>query len=104
LHNDKKYFWYDYLALFILPGYTLYLLYRNVGGIVLWVFFFWVVFGPILEFVVGKSYLNLKGKHLWVYEKLPLFNKTTSWLSIPYWAFAGLGIWAANQVLTQWLR
>ncbi len=80
------------------------LLYFAEGIKVLYVLLFWVVFGPLLEMLVGQTYLALTGRHLWIYEKLPISNRTTSWLSIPFWAFGGLGMWAINRVLDIYIR
>lgn len=99
LHYKKKYFWYDYAAIFLLPAMAFALLYEAEGKKILYVFVFWVVFGPLLEILVGQTYLSLTGRHLWVYEKLTISNRTTSWLSVPFWAFGGLGMWALNRVL-----
>ena len=99
LHYKKKYFWYDYAAIFFLPGTAFGLLYFAEGVKVLYVLFFWVVFGPMIEMMLGHTYLKLMGRHLWIYEKFPFSNRTTSWLSLPFWAFGGLGMWALNRVL-----
>ena len=104
-HNQNKiYFWYDYAALFILPTATFYLLYKNIGPVVIVIFLAWIIFGPLLEATVGWAYLGIRGKHLWVYERYPILNKTSSWLTLPFWAFAGLGIWSVNQLLSSFFR
>ncbi len=104
LHYKKKYFWYDYAAIFLLPGVALGLLYTAEGAKVFQVLAFWVICGPVLEIIMGQTYLKLMGRHLWVYEKLPISNRTSSWLSIPFWAFGGLGMWAINRVLDIYIR
>ncbi len=99
LHYKKRYFWYEYAAVFLLPSFSLFLLYNAVGLKIFFIFLFWSVAGPLLEALVGKTYLGIRGRHLWIYQTMPIFNRTTSWLSVPFWAFAGLGIWAMNRVL-----
>ncbi len=99
LHYKKKYFWYEYLAVFMLPLVCLLLLYKSEGNVVISVFVFWSLCGIFLEAMVGMTYLRIRGKHLWVYEKYPLFNRTTSWLAVPFWAFVGSGTWAINRVM-----
>ncbi|MEK7618045.1 MAG: hypothetical protein AAB410_02770 [Patescibacteria group bacterium] len=79
-------------------------LFKVEGMKIFAIFFFWSIFGPLLEALVGKTYLGIRGRHLWLYEKFPLLNRTTSWLSVPFWAFAGSGIWAMNIVLENFLK
>ncbi len=104
LHYKKRYFWFDYIAIFLLPAVTLILLYRAEGVHVLYIFLFWAFMGPFGESIIGRTYLKILGRHLWIYEKFPIASRTTSWLSVPFWAFVGLGIWATNQVINYYLK
>lgn|GEM_PF-2829465 len=75
-----------------------------MGVSVVYVFVIWCVIGPLLEAVVGYTYFNLTGGHLWVYEKCSIFNRTTSMLSIPFWGFAGATFYAVDKLVTLLLR
>jgi hypothetical protein len=52
----------------------------------------------------GGSNLNITGKHLWIYERYGILNRTTSYLSAPFWAFAGLGVWSLNELIKIWAK
>jgi len=100
----KKYFWYDYFLLFVLPLISLGVLLITQGIVVIFIFLIWTVLGPLFEAMLGYAYIHATGKHLWLYEKFPIFNRTTSWLVVPFWAFCGLGIWAMYQIFTAWFN
>jgi hypothetical protein len=74
------------------------------GGVVILVFLAWLILGPFLEATIGYTYLNITGKHLWIYERYGILNRTTSYLSAPFWAFAGLGTWALNELIKIWAK
>jgi hypothetical protein len=102
--HRKSYFWYEYFGLFCLPLLVTVALSYSAGWIAWVIFIVWCIIGPIFEACVGYTYLWLAGKHLWVYERAPLFNKTTSYLSILFWGFAGVVFWAVQRFVTIVLR
>ena len=102
--HKKIFFWYEYIGLFILPLFVVAALAYVHGYTILVIFVSWIVLGPLLESFVGHTYLLLTGKHLWVYQKLPLFNKTTSYLAIPFWAFGGTVFYSVNEIVQLILR
>ena len=97
--HKKRYFWYEYFGLFVFPlAVTAALAYA--AGIIAWVILIvWCVVGPLLESSAGFSYLWLTGRHLWVYERAPLFHRTTSYLIIPFWGFMGVVFWAVERFI-----
>lgn len=98
--NFKRGFsWLEFILSFSLPGLALYYLYLQEGAIVLISYFIFCIIGPLAESLVGITYLKLSGEHLWIYERYPLFNRTTSFLSIPYWGFVGTGVLAIEKFL-----
>lgn len=100
----KKLFFLEFFLIFIIPLISAFVLYLNHGFIVILVFLAWLILGPFLEAILGHTFLNMTGKHLWVYERYTLFNRTTSYLSAPFWAFAGLGTWALNELIRIWAK
>lgn len=104
LRLKKKLFFLEYTLIFLLPFFSAYLLYRIDGVRVLIIFLAWLILGPFLESMIGYTYLWITGRHLWLYERYPVFNRTTSLLSAPFWAFAGLGMWAFNELLKVWIK
>lgn len=100
----KKLFFVEYLLIFVIPTACAALLYRVDGVRVLVVFFAWLILGPFLEAMIGITYLQMTGKHLWVYERYSIINRTSSWLSAPFWAFAGLGTWSLNEFIKIWVK
>lgn len=104
LRLKKKYFWHEYVLLFVLPGLASAFLYVIDGVRVLIVFFTWFALGPFLEAMIGYTYLGVTKKHLWIYERFSMLNRTTSILSAPFWAFAGLGVWAFNELIRIYVK
>lgn len=104
LRLKKKLFFVEYCLIFLLPTASAYLLFRLDGFRVVLVFFSWLILGPFLEALVGYTYLSITQKHLWIYERYAIFNRTTSYLSAPFWAFAGLGMWAFNELIRIYLQ
>ncbi len=102
--HKKKFFWYEYVGLFILPVFVVAALSYVHGRIIWTLFFIWLIAGPFFEALVGFTHLFLTGKHLWVYEKLPLFRRTTSYLSAPFWALAGTVFYAVERFISQVLK
>lgn len=104
LRLKKKLFFVEYFLIFLLPTASAYLLFKLDGIRVAVVFFSWLILGPFLEALVGYTYLGITKKHLWVYERYAILNRTTSYLSAPFWAFAGLGMWAFNELIRVYLK
>jgi hypothetical protein len=104
LRMKKKLFFVEYALVFLLPLGSAYFLYKLDGFRVIVVFFSWLVLGPFLEALVGYTYLGITNRHLWIYERYSILNRTTSYLSAPFWAFAGLGMWAFNELLKVWVK
>lgn len=99
IRMPRKYFWFEYWLFFAVPLVAGYWVYTYAGARILLVAMAWMVFGPFLEASIGYTYLTETGKHLWVYERMPILNKTCSWLVIPYWGIAGVGVWALNELI-----
>jgi hypothetical protein len=99
LHLKKKYFWFEYAAIFLIPTVVLSVMYLTQGKKILVLFFIFCLAGTLAEAVVGYTYLNMTGKHLWVYEKYPIFNRTTSLLSIPFWGFVSVAMYSIQKVI-----
>lgn len=104
LRLKKKLFFVEFFLIFTVPIICGYFLYSYDGGVVVLVFLAWLLLGPLLEACLGYSYLNMTGKHLWIYEKYGKLNRTTSYLSAPFWAFAGLGVWSLNELIKIWAK
>jgi hypothetical protein len=100
----KKLFFAEFFLIFTVPLISSYFLYLYEGGVVILVFLEWFLLGPFLEAIIGYTYLNITGKHLWIYERYGILNRTTSYLSAPFWAFAGLGVWSLNELIKIWAK
>lgn len=99
LRVRKKYFWYEYLALFLLPLIAMVLMSYSIGSAIIWVFFIFCIVGPLIEALAGYTILWMTGKHLWLYESHPIFNRTTSIISIPFWGFAGTVFYSIDRLI-----
>jgi hypothetical protein len=99
LSFKKKYFWYEYIGLFLLPLFIVYLSFFAEGYLMVMVFFSFCVAGPLVEAIAGNVILHFSGKHLWLYEAHPLFNKTTSLVCVPFWGLAGTVFFSVDRLI-----
>ena len=99
LHFRKKYFWFEYLAIFLIPSLVLFMMYLSLGLKIIVAFLLFCLIGPLAEIMVGMLYYKVFGKHLWIYEKFPICNRTTSLLSIPFWGFVCVVMYMMQQLV-----
>lgn len=104
MHLKQKYFWYEYVAIFVIPMLVLAIMCWSFGLKMLLAYLLFCVIGPMAEIMVGMTYLKIFGKHLWVYEKFPVFNRTTSLLSIPFWGFVCIVMYMMQLLLFSVLK
>ncbi len=92
--------WAKYFFIFLIPTIGLINLCLYDGPKILVFFLVMCVIGPLSEATVGLTYLRVAGRHLWLYERLPLFNRTTSYLSILFWGFVSTGVYCVERVVS----
>lgn len=97
--HKREYFWVEYCLFFIPILISAYFLYLQHGVRVVLYFTGGGIVGPFLEAMIGYAYLRATGRHLWLYGKTAIFNRTTSLLSGPYWGAAVLATWALSKLI-----
>lgn len=95
LHTNKFVFA-RYLYLLTLPliG-TFYMIYIK-GTELFNIFLFFIIVGPIFEWLVGFSYYRIVGSRLWTYHKYT-FQGHSSLLASPMWGMAGVLFYLISQ-------
>lgn len=78
-----------YVYLLLAPLVATILIINTHGMSVLKIFFFFALFGPVMEWLVGSSYYQMMGVRLWTYKKFT-YKGHTSLLTMPLWGMAGV--------------
>lgn len=99
LSFKKKYFWYEYFALFALPLIVLYFMSLATGYEIILVFVISCLVGPVIEISGGYAIKHFTGKHLWLYESHPIFNRMTSLTAVPFWGLAGTVFYSVDRLI-----
>lgn len=81
-----------YIFLLLPPLLATLLIIFNFGHTPAIIFIIFALIGPVLEWLLGWTYHNFLGTRLWTYHKLNILGYT-SWLTIPFWGFAGITFW-----------
>lgn len=97
--KTKKFVLHEYLLMLVPPFFVLTYLILSVGMTPLIVYIVGLILGPIMEWLFGFFYHKINGARLWVYERLSLPGKYTSFLSAPLWGFFFVGVWLIVQYL-----
>ena len=87
--KTRNFKWSEYVVLVIFPTLAILWLIKTDGVKVLFVYFFSVIAGTTIEYLVGWAYHRTEGKRLWYYERYS-FKGYTSWLSMPLWGITGI--------------
>ena len=95
----RKFSWQEYTILLSGPFVGLVLIIYMLGPLPFYIFVL-VSFGfTLAECIVVFTYHKIMGSHLWIYERLNLPGKYTSFLSIPLWGFWATFLWLIFRVI-----
>ena len=77
------------ISIFFIPiwGLLFFITRQNLGYIKIFLIFAFI--GTLAESLLGRFFFDLIGKKVWSYNFAKL-GRFTSWISIPYWGWAGL--------------
>lgn len=89
--RTKRFRWSEYIALFLLPFFSLIWLTFKYGLIILALYFTSAVLGMFIEGLIGWAYHKTLASKLWEYKRFPIPAKGyTSWLTPPFWGLIGV--------------
>ncbi len=91
--KTKKFRWSEYEAIILVPILCTFILAYVYGVVILYDFLVSAIVGMLLEYTIGFVYHKTLNQRFWIYTRYTIGNGYTSWLTLPFWGFAGIVFW-----------
>ena len=95
--STKQFRWSTYILLVTTASTPVLWLYIVYGMPVLYFYVLSCIWGPLVEYGIGRAYHVALGERMWMYHRYS-FGGHTSYLIIPFWGVFGVMCMAAGKI------